>query len=65
MNQAKFVVFKKGCGWYYELRASNGDILYTSHQFAKRETAKQGIKVLVNLIKGNLPVHFERSPRYE
>lgn len=58
MNTCKYVIFKKA-GWYYvELQASNGTVMFTSHGYAKRSTAQDGITVLVQLILSKPMITF-------
>jgi uncharacterized protein YegP (UPF0339 family) len=53
MNAAKFVVYKDGVWWHFDLRAANGKVLYRSKRYASPQTARDAITVLVNLCKQN------------
>ena len=59
MNKAKYIIWKKGGWWYFRLEASNGQILFTSHQYASRRNAQHGIDTIAQLIKSTPRVTFE------
>lgn len=56
MNTAKFVIYKKGVWWHFDLQAANGKVMYTSKRYAKPGYANDAIRVLTNLVKANPPI---------
>lgn len=56
MNTPKFVVYKEGVWWHFDLKAANGKVVYSSKQYAKPQFALDAIKVLTNLIKSDPPI---------
>lgn len=59
MNAFNFVVKQTRYQWYFELQASNGKVIYTSHKFTSKQNALNGIKVLINTVKSNPPIIYE------
>lgn len=58
MNICKYVIYKDAGWWHFQLQASNGQVMFTSHPYAKRRYAQLGIDVIAQLVKSNPRVTF-------
>jgi uncharacterized protein YegP (UPF0339 family) len=60
MNNSKYVIFKEAGWWHFQLQAANGQIMFTSHPYAKRRNAQHGIGTIAQLVKSNPWVTFKQ-----